>query len=69
MALRKAVRDNADGFAAGLAPVLEDIRARGHVTLRALAAELDRRGMRTRRGGTWQVSNVRNLIERLRQAG
>ena len=65
VALREAVGSNADRFAAELAPVLSDVHARGHVTLRTIAAELNRRGMRTRRGGRWQVSNVRNLIGRL----
>ena len=64
-ALRAAVSANADRFAEGLAPVLADIRTAGHVTLRAMAAELNRRGMMTRRGGTWSVSNVRNLVGRL----
>ena len=65
VALRAAVSANAERFATELAPVLSDIRAEGHVTLRAIAAELNRRGMMTRRGGRWQVSNVRNLVGRL----
>ena len=65
VALRKAVSANADRFAEELAPVMADIRAEGHMTLRAIASELNRRGMMTRRGGTWQVSNVRNLVGRL----
>nr|WP_244867577.1 recombinase family protein [Vannielia litorea] len=32
--------------------------------MRAIAAELNARGILTRRGGRWQVSNVRNLIGR-----
>jgi DNA invertase Pin-like site-specific DNA recombinase len=64
VALRKAVSANADRFAAELEPVLRDIRAEGHVSLRAMAAELNRRGMQTRRGGVWQVSNVKNLVAR-----
>ncbi|MCL1630131.1 recombinase family protein [Roseibaca sp. V10] len=63
--LRNTVRSNADAFAAELAPVIEDIHQRGHVTLRAIAADLTARGIRTRRGGRWQVSTVRNLLERL----
>ncbi len=65
VALRAAVVANADGHANGLAEVLADIRAQGHATLRAIAAELILRGMMTRRGGQWQVSNVRNLLGRL----
>ena len=65
VALRQAVSGNADRFAEELVPVLADIRAAGHMSLRAIAAELNRRGMRTRRGGQWRVSNVRNLVARL----
>lgn len=64
-ALRATVSANAQAHAADLAAVLAEIRASGHLSLRAIAAELDRRGMRTRRGGRWQVSNARNLIARL----
>ena len=65
VALREAVSVNAAAFAAELAPVLADVRDAGQVSLRAMAAELNRRGMRTRRGRSWSVSNVRNLIGRL----
>ena len=68
VALREAVGANADKFAAELGPVVEDIRAQGHVSLRAIAAELNLRGMMTRRGGHWQVSNARNLISRRAEA-
>ncbi len=63
--LRVTVSANADAFAESLAPVLADIRAEGHLTLRTIAAELETRGIRTRRDGRWQVSNVRNLLARL----
>ena len=56
VALRAAVSVNARQFAEELEPVIADMRA--------MAAELNRRGMRTRRGGAWQVSNVRNLVGR-----
>ena len=65
VALRGTVRSNADEFALSLAPVVEDIRAAGQTSLRAVAAELNDRGIETRRGRTWHVSNVRNLISRL----
>jgi DNA invertase Pin-like site-specific DNA recombinase len=61
-ALRAAVSANAAAFAADLAPVLADIRAAGHTSLRAIAAELTARGIRTRRGGRWGVGNVRLLL-------
>jgi DNA invertase Pin-like site-specific DNA recombinase len=65
VALRQAVTSNADAFALTLAQVLGSIRAEGHASLRAIAAELNAHGIRTRRGGRWHVSNVRNLLARL----
>jgi DNA invertase Pin-like site-specific DNA recombinase len=64
-ALWEAVARNADEFARDLLPVLDAIHADGDTTLRAVADELNARGMLTRRGGRWQVSNVRNLLARL----
>ena len=64
-ALRAVVSANAAAFAADLAPVLADIRAAGHNSLRAIAAELTARGIRTRRGGKWNVGNVGRLVSRL----
>ena len=54
--LRVAIARNADRHARDLAPVVEDIRAGGAHSLRAIAAELDGRGMLTRRDGRWHVS-------------
>lgn len=65
VALQMAVAANADTFAAELAPVIADIRSGNHTTLRAIAAELNLRGIQTRRGGSWHVSNVRNLLARM----
>jgi DNA invertase Pin-like site-specific DNA recombinase len=64
-ALRATVTANADRFAQDLAPVLADIRTAGHQSLRAIAAELTARGIRTRRGGRWGVGNVKALLERV----
>ena len=68
-ALQATVRKNADAFAAELAPVLSEIHAAGHTSLRSIAAELNARGIRTRRGGQWHVSNVRNLLGRVALQG
>jgi len=57
-ALRRTVSENADAFARDLAPVVEAIRAEGVTSLRGIAAALNARGIRTRRGGRWWVSNV-----------
>lgn len=66
MALRAAVAANADRrHAQDLAPVVANIHASGITGLRAIAAELNDRGMLTRRGGRWYVSTVQNLLDRL----
>ena len=64
-ALRAAVTANADRHARDLASVNDDIRTGGATSLRAIAAELNGRGMLTRPGGQWQVSTVINLLDRL----
>lgn len=64
-ALREAVSANAAAFAKDLAPVIADIRAAGHISQRSVAAELTARGIGTRRGGEWQVSNVKCLLANL----
>ena len=64
--LRAAVTINARMFAAELAPLVIILRAEGHMTLRAMADQLNTRGMRTRRSGRWHVSNVKNLMDRIR---
>jgi hypothetical protein len=63
--LRAAIAKNADRHARDLAPVVEDIRGGGATSLRAIAGELNERGMLTRRGGRWHVSTVTNLLDRL----
>lgn len=63
--LRTTVSQNADTFAETLASILTDIQSAGHTTLRAVATELNTRGIRTRRSKQWHVSNVRNLLARL----
>lgn len=65
VALRAMVSANAEAFAAVIVGVVADIKAAGHVSLRAITAELTLRGIRTRRGGQWQVSNVKGLLRSL----
>jgi hypothetical protein len=40
------------------------IQQSGVTSLRGIAIALNNRGIRTARGGQWQVSNVRNLLGR-----
>ena len=65
VALRRVVSSNADAFANDLVAVVADIRRAGHRSLRAIALELSARGIKTRRGGAWHVSNVKGLLGRL----
>ena len=67
-ALRDALRRNADTFAEDLRDVVMAILNEGHTTLRALADQLNARGIRTRRGGRRQISTVRNLFRRIQSA-
>ncbi|MBL9072517.1 recombinase family protein [Tabrizicola sp.] len=64
-ALRAVVSANAAAFAEDLAPVIADVQAAGHTSLRAIAAELTARGIRTRRGGRWSVGNVLGVLAKV----
>jgi DNA invertase Pin-like site-specific DNA recombinase len=61
---RAALVRTADEFASSLVPVVNAIRASGALTLASMAIELNRRGVRSARGGDWHSSSVANLIER-----
>ncbi|WP_316782387.1 recombinase-like helix-turn-helix domain-containing protein [Sedimentitalea todarodis] len=56
---------NADAFASGLSDTVTSIQTEGHETLRAMADELNARGILTRQAKRWHVSSVRNLLKRL----
>lgn len=49
--LREAIARNADRHADYLAPIIENLRASGITSLRAIATELNGNGMLSRRGG------------------
>ena len=57
-------RAEADAFAAKVLPIVRAIQTEGATTLRAIAAALNERGVRTARGGEWHDSTVRNLLAR-----
>ena len=48
--------------AADLAPVVAEIKASGRASLRAIAAELDVRGIPAPRGGNWTAPAVMRLL-------
>lgn len=61
---RAASLGQADRFAGEIIPIIRIIQRAGITSLRGIAAALEARGVRTARGGAWQVSNVRNIIRR-----
>lgn len=61
---RQVSLEEADQFARYTMPVIRAIQKAGITSLRGIAAALDARGVRTARGGRWQVSNVRNVLAR-----
>ncbi len=57
---------NADAFARSMATTIEELRGQGVVSLRAIAAELNRRGMPTASGkGRWHLPTVHALLQRI----
>jgi DNA invertase Pin-like site-specific DNA recombinase len=54
----------ADQFAQSLVPIFHSVRAEGALTLRSIAASLNRRGIKSPRGGDWHPSSVANLLSR-----
>ena len=61
-------QEAADERARALAPLVRQLREAGIVTLRSLADELNKREIKTARGGRWYASSVLNLLARLRRA-
>jgi DNA invertase Pin-like site-specific DNA recombinase len=60
----EAHRKRADAFAVFLAPVMLDMRSRG-MSLRKMAAELTKQGVKTARGGQWTAMSVSAVLARL----
>lgn len=52
----------AQRFCADLEDVIADIRQAGVETLAGMAAELNRRGIATKRGGKWTATLVRRVV-------
>lgn len=65
---REASLKEAERFAQAVLPTIAAIQASGTTSLRGIAAALNSKGVRTARGGHWQVSNVRNLLRRSTKA-
>jgi DNA invertase Pin-like site-specific DNA recombinase len=60
-----AVKANAERRAANLKGIIGDLRALGATSIRAIAAELNAKGILTPRGGAWHPTSVARLLSRL----
>ena len=56
---------DADGFARSVAPTVHKIRKAGAVSVRQIAAELNRQDIATARGGNWHVPTTHRLLKRI----
>lgn len=64
-ALGRAVnKEAADTFAANTLPLIREMQASGVSTYQGLADALNRRGIRTARGGQWYATTVINILKR-----
>ena len=54
--------------AADLDPIIADIRSKGAVSLRQIAAELNERGIPTPRGSSWNAVQVQRVIKQAAEA-
>src|ERR1700716_3877644 len=61
---RAVLIERAEHLAHRLAPAVRLVRSEGATTLRSIAQALNRRGIRSPRGGTWHPSSVANLLSR-----
>ena len=57
-----AIKAKAKAFAKDILPIIEAIQTEGHVSLRAIAAELNGRAIITARGGKWGPQSVSDVI-------
>jgi DNA invertase Pin-like site-specific DNA recombinase len=60
-----AVKANAEQRAAGLRIIVDDLKDQGITSVRAIATELNERGILTPRGGEWHPTSAARLLSRL----
>ena len=63
-----AVKANAEHRATNLSAIVDDMRAQGVTSVRTIAAELNKRGVLTPRGGNWHPTSAARLLLRLQTA-
>ena len=59
------VKANAEQRAANLRAIIDDVRAKGATSVRAIAAALNARGVLTPRGGEWHPTSTARVLARL----
>jgi predicted flap endonuclease-1-like 5' DNA nuclease len=60
-----AVKEKAVHRAVNQSAIVDDLRIQGITSVRAIAAELNERGILTPRGGTWHPTSAARLMSRL----
>lgn len=63
--LARRNKKEARAFANSMSSTIGDIREAGHNTVRAIAAELNERGVPSARGGLWSPRTTHRLLQRL----
>ena len=61
VAIKKQARERAEDLRA----VVDDVKATGVTSTRAISKELNRRGILTPRGASWHPTSVKRLLDRL----
>jgi DNA invertase Pin-like site-specific DNA recombinase len=64
-----ATKANAEQRACNLRAIVDDLRSQGFTSVRAIAAQLNERGVLTARGGAWHPTSAARLLSRLQAAG
>jgi hypothetical protein len=57
----------ADVRAEAIGPTIRKLRKAGFVSIKAIARELNERGIPTARGGKWRLTTVTRLLQRLKR--
>jgi len=60
----KQISDDAFAYLKKLVPIISELEANGITTDYAIAKELERRDIKTARGGKWRPTTVRNFRSR-----
>ena len=60
-----AVKANAEQRAENLRAIVDDLRSHGITSVRAIATQLNERGILTPRGGSWHSTSAARLLLRL----